>query len=61
MSETKWWSNKTANTQATIVGPTGSHHTGRIHCWIGPGECELANGKRGVLLETWQRRQATAS
>lgn len=47
--------------RATIVTPTGARLNGQITCWIGPGECELDTGARGVLLETHQRRAAKAA
>jgi hypothetical protein len=58
LAEGKWWSNGTVAQQplVTIVTPTGKRSTGHVHMWTGPGECELRNGFRGVLLETWLRR-----
>jgi hypothetical protein len=49
-----------AGAWATIVTYTGQHVSGKVTCWIGPGECELDTGARGVLLETHQRRAAKA-
>jgi hypothetical protein len=48
---------------ATIVLPNGRKATGPIREWTGPGECYIEEGegpsrRRGVLYETWQRRQA---
>jgi hypothetical protein len=50
------WTSESTEVRATVVTPTGSRSTGRIINWIGPGECELDTGVKGVLLETYLRR-----
>jgi hypothetical protein len=55
MTEKKW-TNASIGVQAEIVTASGGRSKGRIMNWTGPGECELDNGKRGLLVETWQRR-----
>lgn len=53
------WTNALA-VKATVVTSAGKSVSGVITNWTAPGECELDNGARGVLAETWQRRQAVA-
>jgi hypothetical protein len=50
------WTSESTEVRATVVTPTGSRSTGRIINWIGPAECELDTGVKGVLLETHLRR-----
>jgi hypothetical protein len=50
------WTSESTEVRATVVTPAGSRSTGRIINWIGPAECELDTGVKGVLLETHVRR-----
>lgn len=58
LADGKWWCSATLEAQplSTIVTKAGGYANGRITHWLGDGEVELDTGKRGVLLETWQRR-----
>ena len=51
------WCNADVAVQASVVTAAGTRASGVITRWIGPAECELDNGSRGVLVETALRRK----